>query len=465
MRRANDEVVRGLNNDLQNIRRSLEDEKNEREKISAEKRENEKTLNRERIETGETINRLNKLLRDAQQTPLDPVKKKIDFESSEMSTLYASTPREALDASEVKNARSKINTLRRDLDEKNSQLAAIQNELDVTLKEMDILKEENNQLTDQLRSTRDEVQNIGLEFQNFRQNAENERNARIEQKETSLQEHYQKSLAFQIQKEKDDHEVNLLAVRSEIEEKNEAINLLNKSLDRVKEDYCQIAMEKQNLEVKIQTLQDQMTISSQNAENCQKSDEFESAKLLAELEKNSKLLEKLEISNSKIEKLEEKLKNQNVCETPRSNHDLNSSKVDQLREKLTHERDSWAKEKRRLESKIRHLLKKQERPSSPTPSYASSQSVTPRETDEAVRRLQIQLDVAKEKYNETLQNIKSDVSKTIDEIKAKHSDRIKREVLLEQKRTSEKLREYYKNILSKLLTSEKPEEALEKILT
>ena len=43
----------------------------------------------------------------------------------------------------------------------------------------------------------------------------------------------------------------------------------------------------------------------------------------------------------------------------------------------------------------------------------------------AVRRLQIQLDVAKEKYNETLQNIKSDVSKTIDEIKAKHSDRIK----------------------------------------
>jgi len=91
--------------------------------------------------------------------------------------------------------------------------------------------------------------------------------------------------------------------------------------------------------------------------------------------------------------------------------------------------------------------------------------VTPRETDEAVRRLQIQLDVAKEKYNETLQNIKSDVSKTIEEIKAKHSDRIKREVLLEQKRTSEKLREYYKNILSKLLTSEKPEEALEKILT
>ena len=89
---------------------------------------------------------------------------------------------------------------RRDLDEKNSQLAAIQNELDVTLKEMDILKEENNQLTDQLRSTRDEVQNIGLEFQNFRQNAENERNARIEQKETTLQEHYQKSLAFQIQK-------------------------------------------------------------------------------------------------------------------------------------------------------------------------------------------------------------------------------------------------------------------------
>ena len=164
-------------------------------------------------------------------------------------------------------------------------------------------------------------------------------------------------------------------------------------------------MEKQNLEVKIQTLQDQITISSQNADRCPKSDELESAKFLAELEKNSKLLEKLEISNSKIGKLEEKLKNQNVCETPRSNHDLNSSKVDQLREKLTHERDSWAKEKRRLESKIRHLMKKQglendfcdflsfltndnylnllsDRPSSPTPSFASSQSMTPRETDE-----------------------------------------------------------------------------------
>ena len=62
MRRENDEVVRGLNNDLQNIRRSLEDAKNEREKISAEKRENERILNRERIETGETINRLNKLV-------------------------------------------------------------------------------------------------------------------------------------------------------------------------------------------------------------------------------------------------------------------------------------------------------------------------------------------------------------------------------------------------------------------
>ena len=118
-------------------------------------------------------------------------------------------------------------------------------------------------------------------------------------------------------------------------------------------------MEKQNLEVKIQTLQDQITISSQNAESCQQSDELESAKFLAEVDKNSKLLEKLEISNSKIEKLEEKLKNQNVCETPGSNYDLNSSKVDQLRGKLTHERDSWAKEKRRLESKIRHLMKKQ----------------------------------------------------------------------------------------------------------
>lgn len=118
-------------------------------------------------------------------------------------------------------------------------------------------------------------------------------------------------------------------------------------------------MEKQNLEVKIQTLQDQITISSQNAESCQKSDELESANFLAEVDKNSKLLEKLEISNSKIEKLEEKLKNQNVCETPGSNYDLNSSKVDQLRGKLTHERDSWAKEKRRLESKIRHLMKKQ----------------------------------------------------------------------------------------------------------
>ena len=120
-------------------------------------------------------------------------------------------------------------------------------------------------------------------------------------------------------------------------------------------------MEKETLEVQIQSLKTQNTSNQKLESDRIMTEKGDSEKLLAEVENNRKLHEKLEIAASKIQKLEEQLRNQEVCQTPRSSggHDLDSSKADQLRSKLSSERDSWAKEKRRLESKIRHLSKKQ----------------------------------------------------------------------------------------------------------
>jgi len=64
MRRQHDEMVRGLNTEITQLKRSIEIERNEKETFKNKIREIEKTLNRERIENGETINRLNMLVWD-----------------------------------------------------------------------------------------------------------------------------------------------------------------------------------------------------------------------------------------------------------------------------------------------------------------------------------------------------------------------------------------------------------------
>lgn len=62
MRRQHDDTVRGLNTDSTQLQRAIDSGNNERETIKGQMRELERTLNRERIENGETINRLNTLV-------------------------------------------------------------------------------------------------------------------------------------------------------------------------------------------------------------------------------------------------------------------------------------------------------------------------------------------------------------------------------------------------------------------
>ena len=109
------------------------------------------------------------------------------------------------------------------------------------------------------------------------------------------------------------------------------------------------------------------------------------------------------------------------------------------------------------------------RSSSPTPSTRSlstTQTSTPRGVShEEFAKLQSQFNSVKLKYTETLTKVKAECNEAIKKIKDKNNERLKvlcffgifsrdfiqREVIAEQKRTSEKLREYYKNILGKIL--------------
>jgi hypothetical protein len=102
---------------------------------------------------------------------------------------------------------------------------------------------------------------------------------------------------------------------------------------------------------------------------------------------------------------------------------------EELKKRHAREKEQWGKEKRRLESKLRHVSMHSSRSSSPTPSTRSlstTQTSTPRGVShEEFAKLQSQFNSVKLKYTETLTKVKSECNEAIKKIKDKNNERLK----------------------------------------
>ena len=102
---------------------------------------------------------------------------------------------------------------------------------------------------------------------------------------------------------------------------------------------------------------------------------------------------------------------------------------EELKKRHVREKEQWGKEKRRLESKLRHVSMHSSRSSSPTPSTRSlstTQTSTPRGVShEEFAKLQSQFNSVKLKYTETLTKVKSECNEAIKKIKDKNNERLK----------------------------------------
>lgn len=459
MRRQHDETISGLKSEMGQKTRQIEAEKQLAERIKLEKREMEKEMNKELIDKSETINRLHALLRDAQRhpVPVDSVAQKLDFEPSEY-TFDASTPRNIIDGNELQETRHRYQKLRSELDEERKNRIIAAEELQRALENSQIVEAEKEKLKSELREARDELSQIGEDFELFRNSASQDKETAIEQNRTLLEEHFRRSLQMQVEQVKAEGDAASCAIRTELESKIQSqlaeLKEYETSLDEIKKDYCDLASEKKRIELQ----------KGATEQNKAQNEELDRTK--AELAHAQKHIQNLEVTHSNltcdwesslnsIENLKNEIAELKTLKKD-SARDPDKKSLEQIKRKFAAEREVWAKEKRRLESKMRHLSKQIDQ--SPSSSVCSETPLTPRDTNgicpEEFKRLQSQLAQAKVKYNETLRRIKDEVANTIEQMKERNNERVRAEVLMEQKRTSEKLREYYKNLLSKLLSSD-----------
>ena len=102
---------------------------------------------------------------------------------------------------------------------------------------------------------------------------------------------------------------------------------------------------------------------------------------------------------------------------------------EELKKRHVREKEQWGKEKRRLESKLRHVSMHSSRSSSPTPSTRSlstTQTSTPRGVShEEFAKLQSQFNSVKLTYTETLTKVKAECNEAIKKIKDKNNERLK----------------------------------------
>ena len=153
-------------------------------------------------------------------------------------------------------------------------------------------------------------------------------------------------------------------LESEVQKRDSDISDLKKQIDEIKSDYCELAEEKESL------LYDKSQNKiSEELNNIKQKDENEH-KIVENLQNQMKNITKdFHIEIKKVlekEKLVTVMKNQ----IENLNRQLEDSKIikikkdypihnadEQLKLKFSNEKEVWAKEKRRLESKVRHLSK------------------------------------------------------------------------------------------------------------
>ena len=124
----------------------------------------------------------------------------------------------------------------------------IQNQLKDRLEDFNNLSREKDKLEELLKATRTELQNFEL----FKQQVDEDKLAAIEDLENTLKAHYEKTIELKLKSKDDELDKKFEACRKEyeshLENMKNKIQLLENGNDEIKNDYCQLAAEKETIE-------------------------------------------------------------------------------------------------------------------------------------------------------------------------------------------------------------------------
>ena len=298
-----------------------------------------------------------------------------------------------------------------------------------------------------LKSSSEELHNFEL----FKQNIDEEKLQAVEDVQNSMKAHYAESLKEHLQqKEKESlTQIELLHNdhRRQIESLEQKITSVERANDEIKNDYCKLAAEKETYERHYEKLER----LNQEAERDKKSLTTKIDQLQNRLTITQKATAEPPVVVDASSQTETKVTNLVSIQTDPASE--GNETINKLKAKFRRESQSWAKEKRRLESKIRHA-------ETSNTTNDSSSSVTPLSTprsevsDSAVcdeKEMQEKLNKLKSEYLKTISNIQTETKITIDELRERHRAKVKQEVSQAQRRISEKLHAQYKSLLNNIV--------------
>ena len=271
----------------------------------------------------------------------------------------------------------------------------------------------------------------------------------IEDIQTSLKQHYDESLKTHL----DAKEVQTLhRIKSAADDHSKQVDVLKQKItqieyanDEIKNDYCKLAGEKETYERHYEKLERANAAAAKNKTSL----EHNITQLQAQLKdvNQTKVHAKstLDASNQ-TDTVFSPVPISTTVQTESMSEQSNDS-INKLKVKFKREAQSWAKEKRRLESKIRHVE---------TSNESGSTINSPRSEDsDAVKEINEKLERLKSEYQRSLSAIQADVKMTIDELRERNRAKVKHDVAQAQRRLSEKLHAQYKSLLNNIVDVER----------
>lgn len=296
-----------------------------------------------------------------------------------------------------------------------------------------------------LKSSSQELHNFEL----FKQNVDEQKLMAIEDVQTSLKQHYDDSLKthldakevetiHRLQSAADDHSQQVDVLKQKIAQ-------IERANDEIKNDYCKLAGEKETYERHYEKLERMNAAAAKDKTSLEQN----IAQLQAQLKDANPI--KVHVTKSTLDA-------SNQTDTVPSPEPIsttvqtesieqNNDSINKLKVKFKREAQSWAKEKRRLESKIRHVE---------TSNESGSTINSPRSEDsDAVKEINEKLERLKAEYQRSLSAIQTDVKTTIDELRERNRAKVKHEVAQAQRRLSEKLHAQYKSLLNNIVDVER----------
>ena len=298
-----------------------------------------------------------------------------------------------------------------------------------------------------MKSSSEELHNFEL----FKQNVDEEKLQAVEDVQNSMKAHYAESLKEHIQlKEKEaKSQMELLHNdhRRQIEALEQKITDVERANDEIKNDYCKLAAEKETYERHYEKLERlNQEANREKKELTTKIDQLQHS--LAITQKSTAEPSVVVDASNQTE-----TKKTNLASIQTDSASEENETMNKLKAKFRRESQSWAKEKRRLESKIRHAESSNttNESSSSLTTLSTPRSGTSDSATNDAKEMQAKLNKLKSEYMKTITNIQTETKATIEELRERHRAKVKQEVSQAQRRISEKLHAQYKSLLNNIV--------------